>query len=272
MAAIESATQVRLGGVRGGPDVATLRNDRWWLQPVVTVSILTAFVIYSTWAAFQNKNYYVGANVHRDLISPFYSPCLASSCVEGSRAGFFFNGWSLSPAFLILLFPLGFRLSCYYYRRSYYRAFWWSPPACAVSDAHSSYSGETRFPLVMQNIHRYFFYAGLVLNVILTYDAVIAFRNPEGQWGHMSFGTLVLCFNAVMLWMYSISCHSCRHTVAGRINNFSKHPVRYKLWTVISRLNEHHMRFAWISLIGVAFADYYVYLVASGQLSYWKFF
>ncbi len=85
MTALESSTKVQLGGTRGGPDEPTLRQDRWWLQPVVTVSILTAFVIYSTWAAFQNKYYYVGAAVHRDLISPFYSPCIASDCVSGSK-------------------------------------------------------------------------------------------------------------------------------------------------------------------------------------------
>ena len=126
---MESSTKVVLGGTRGGPGVATLRKDRWWLQPVVTMSVLTAFVIYSTWAAFQNRNYFVGANVHRDLVSPFYSPCLTTHCVAGSTVGFVFGLGSLSPALLILIFPLGFRLTCYYYRRSYYRAFWWSPPS-----------------------------------------------------------------------------------------------------------------------------------------------
>jgi hypothetical protein len=186
----ERATQVVLGGTRGGPDVPTLRTDRWWLQPVVTVSILTAFVIYSTWSAFNPHNYYAGAALGRDLISPFYSPCLASSCAAGSRAGFFLQGWPLSPALLILIFPLGFRLTCYYYRRSYYRAFWWSPPACAVSDKHATYSGETRFPLIMQNAHRYFFYAGLVFNALLTYDAIRAFHQPGIGWG-VTVGTLV---------------------------------------------------------------------------------
>ncbi|MDE3009201.1 MAG: hypothetical protein KGI14_09285, partial [Acidobacteriota bacterium] len=110
MSAVVSSTKVQLGGTRGGPETTTLRQDRWWLQPVVTVSILTAFVIYSTWAAFQNRYYYVGAAVHRDLISPFYSPCLASNCAPGSKAAFALNGWTLSPALLILIFPLGFRL------------------------------------------------------------------------------------------------------------------------------------------------------------------
>jgi hypothetical protein len=138
-----------LGGTRGGPEEPTLRQDRWWLQPFIIVFILTIFIVYSTWAAFQNRYYFVGASMGRDLISPFYSPCIGGLCVPGAKAGFTLNWFRLSPALLILIFPLGFRFTCYYYRRSYYRAFWWSPPACAVSDAHGKYSGETRFPLVM---------------------------------------------------------------------------------------------------------------------------
>ena len=65
------------------------------------------------------------------------------------------------PALIILIFPLGFRMTCYYYRKAYYRAFWLSPPACAVAEPHGSYSGETRFPLILQNIHRYFWYAAV---------------------------------------------------------------------------------------------------------------
>jgi hypothetical protein len=99
--------------------------------------------------------------------------------------------WGLSPALLILIFPLGFRLTCYYYRKAYYRGFWASPPACGVSEPHQKYSGETRFPLILQNIHRYFFYAALPVAGILTYDTVLAFRNADYEWGHMGLGTLV---------------------------------------------------------------------------------
>ena len=69
----------------------------------------------------------------------------------------------LPRAASILIFPLGFRLTCYYYRKAYYRGFWASPPACAVAEPHKKYTGETRFPLILQNIHRYFFYAALVV-------------------------------------------------------------------------------------------------------------
>lgn len=271
MAVVESSTKVVLGGVRGGPEAATLRQDRWWIQPVATMSVLTAFVIYSTWAAFQNKYYYVGANVHRDLISPFYSPCIAGSCVSGAKAGFSLNWFELSPALLILIFPLGFRLTCYYYRRSYYRAFWWSPPACSVADSHASYSGETKLPLIMQNIHRYFFYAGLVFNVLLSYDAIRAFNLPGLGWG-VTVGTVVLTINAVLLWCYSLSCHACRHLCGGGTRNFSKHPIRYRFWKMLTPLNAKHMNFAWASLVFVALSDVYIRLVASGTLTDYKLF
>jgi hypothetical protein len=163
-------------------------------------------------------------------------------------------------------------MTCYYYRKAYYRAFWMSPPACAVAEPHKKYTGETRAPLILQNGHRWFFYFGLIFNVLLTYDAIIAFRDEEGHWGHMSVGTLVLLLNATLLWLYSLSCHTCRHTLGGRLKHFSKHPARYKMWSWVSILNHKHPTFAWISLFGVAFADIYVRNVASGAWTNFYFF
>jgi hypothetical protein len=257
----------------------TLRQDRWWLQPVISGAVLFAFIVYSTWAALQNSNYYAD-----HLLSPFYSPCVASVCeharagnhiLHATSVGIVGTWWPITPAILVLIFPLGFRMTCYYYRRSYYRAFWQSPPACAVAEPHRRYTGETRFPLIMQNVHRYFFYAGILLNMILTYDAVEAFRsisNPQGTWGHAGFGTLMLVINAILLWLYSVSCHSCRHIVGGRLRHFSKHPVRYWTWGVVSKLNQRHMQFAWISLVWVGLTDLYVRLVASGWVADPRFF
>ncbi len=267
MTTLEDAkvTPVVLGGVRGGPSVPTLRKDRWWIQPVVTVTVLAAFVAYATWAAFVNNNYFVGAAQHRDLISPFYSPCLTATCVPGSHPGSIITWWTISPALLILIFPLGFRLTCYYYRKAYYRSFWWAPPACAVSDAHGSYSGESKFPLFFQNIHRYFFYAGLVFNTILTIDAIVAFRQPGHGLG-FSVGTAVLLINATLLWLYSLSCHACRHLCGGGVKQFSAAPIRHWIWKTLTPLNAKHMAFAWMSLLFVALADVYVRLVASGTI------
>jgi len=251
----------------------TLRTDKWWLQPLITFGVLISFIIYATWRAFENNYYFV-----HPLISPFYSPCLSQSCAPGSSLlGHLFPiihiwGMTFSPALFILIFPLGFRMTCYYYRKAYYRSFWMSPPACAVAEPHAKYTGETRAPLILQNAHRWFFYAGLVFNVLLTIDAILAFRNEHEQWGHMSVGTLVLLANATFLWFYSLSCHTCRHTLGGRLRNFSKHPVRYKAWTVVSKLNHFHQQFAWISLAGVWLTDIYVREVATHAITNWYLF
>jgi hypothetical protein len=245
----------------------TLRTDRWWLQPLLTVLALLAFVVYSSFRAFQNAHYFA-----EPYISPFYSPCLTTAC-EGDTFPELFTGPSwISPAIYILVFPLGIRMTCYYYRKAYYRSFWLSPPACAVAEPHRRYTGESRLPLLGQNVHRYFLYAALVINVILFYDAVLAFRDETGAWGHMGLGTLILLVNATLLLLYSLSCHSCRHIVGGRLNSFSRHPLRYRFWTVVSRLNGRHMQFAWASLVSVALADLYVFLLATDTISDLRFF
>ena len=163
-------------------------------------------------------------------------------------------------------------MTCYYYRKAYYRAFWLSPPACAVAEPHTKYSGETRLPLILNNIHRYFWYAAVLVALILSYDVVLAFRDEDGDWGHMGLGTLVLLANVVLIWLYTLSCHSCRHVVGGRLRHFSKHPVRYRMWTWVSKQNESHARYAWLSLFSVAIADFYVYLLATGTITDLRFF
>jgi hypothetical protein len=267
------AVPVALGGVRGGPDQRTVRRDAWWKSVATTTVFLTAFVVYSTWAVFQNAYYYVGVAKHRDLISPFYSPCITGSCVPGAHGSFFvLYWWMISPAILIVGGPLSFRTTCYYYRKAYYRSFWQSPPNCAVADGHAVYTGESRFPLILQNIHRYTWFLALVFATILTIDAVSAFRLPGDGGIGVSVGTLVLVVNAVAIWLYTLSCHFCRHFCGGNVNKFSKHPIRHWLWKLITPLNARHMQFAWLSLAWVAVADLYVRLVASGAFNDPKLF
>jgi hypothetical protein len=245
-------------------DARTLRQDRWWLEPALLFSLLSAFVVYSSIRAFWDTNYY---NEDTSLLSPFYSPCLADSCVEGSShlgtpVG---DWWALSPALIILILPLGFRMTCYYYRKAYYRSFWLSPPACAVAEPHKKYTGETRFPLIFQNAHRWFFWLTLPYPVLLAYDAYDSVHH-DGDWG-VSLGSAVLLANAALLMAYSLSCHSCRHIMGGRLNHFSKHPVRYWGWVQVSKLNGKHMQLAMVSLVGVALTDLYVLLVSSGAFT-----
>ncbi|MFC7495121.1 MULTISPECIES: hypothetical protein [unclassified Nocardioides] len=260
---VNGPTRARIG-------VKTLRTDRWWLYPSATFVVFAAFIVYATWRAFAGDNYF-----SEPYLSPFYSPCLTDSCVEGSSDfGQPFSWWNLSPALLILIFPLGFRLTCYYYRKAYYRAFWLSPPACAVAEPHTKYTGETRFPLILQNIHRWFWYFAVVVACVLTFDVVLAFRPAEGEPDgiHMGLGTVLMLINVVLIWLYTLSCHSCRHITGGRLRHFSKHPVRYRMWTFVSRLNARHAAYAWYSLFSVALVDLYIYLLATGAFDDPRFF
>jgi hypothetical protein len=259
-----TVTPVAVKGARGGPEVATLRRGAWWAYPLSVVLTLGGFVAYGVWAAFRNSGYYVGPERGRNYISPFYSPCITYSCPTHTF-GLDISWWRLSPAILILIFPLGFRLTCYYYRKAYYRGFWLSPPACAVADAHARYTGETRFPLVLQNTHRYFFYVALFFAGLLTYDAVISYQFPGGVG--VGLGSLVLTVNAVLIWLYTLSCHACRHLCGGHVDMFSRARLRHRAWKFVSLLNRYHPVFAWISLVFIAFTDFYVWLVAAGHIS-----
>ena len=242
----------------------TLRTDAWWVQPLLVVIGLGAFALYATWAALQNAHYYSAP-----YLSPFYSPCISANC-EHKTFSLIGSWWNLSPAFLILWIPGGFRATCYYYRKAYYRSFFFSPPACAVKDAAQSYAGETRFPFLFQNLHRYFFYLSLVILAFLWWDAILAFRFADG-FG-MGVGTLVLCLNAALLSLFSFSCNSCRHVCGGHLNSFHGSPGKYKLWSLVTRLNERHMEYAWVSLIWVGLADLYVRLVSMGVIHDVRFF
>jgi hypothetical protein len=137
-----------------------------------------------------------------------------------------------------------------------------------VSEPHKKYTGETRLPLILQNVHRYFFYGAILIAAVLTWDAVLALRDAHGNWGHFGLGTAILWINVVLIWAYTLSCHSCRHITAGRLNHFSKHPLRYKMWTFVSKLNRRHMALAWFSMYSVMLADLYVRLVAKGIINF----
>ncbi|AYY15638.1 hypothetical protein EF847_18130 [Actinobacteria bacterium YIM 96077] len=247
----------------------TLRKDRYWLEPTLIVAGLSAWLLYGFVRVFMQDFYYVAEHHY---LTPFYSPCTSTGCVEAAaHFGRFTPDHPLIPfAALSLPFLLLLRLTCYYYRKAYYRSFWMSPPACAVPDRHASYTGETRFPLILQNLHRYTFYIAVVIVLINTWDAILAFGGEDG-FG-VGLGNLVLLFNVVMLWLYTLSCHSCRHVFGGRLRHFSRHPVRYRWWTFVSKLNTRHMQYAWMSLGSLFLVDFYVMAVAAGWISDLRFF
>jgi len=250
------ASRLRLG--------QTARKDTWWVTPLVVFTILSSFIVYATWAAFQNAHYWVG-----NYLSPFYSPEL-----WGNSPHAFFGAlpswWPAwlpgSPALLILWAPAGFRLTCYYYRGAYYKAFWGDPPACAVGEPRKTYWGENSLPLILQNLHRYFLYLALVFIIVLAHDAWKAMWFPDG-FG-IGLGTIILTLNVVLLSGYTLGCHSLRHLVGGGLDCPSKAPVRHSAWKGVSALNRRHMLFAWCSLFGVAGADVYVRLLSMGIIPF----
>src|SRR3954465_5657852 len=243
----------------------TLRRDAWWAQPLVTFLVLGAFVVYATWAAFQGEHYEFGP-----YLSPFYSPLLFG---EGPHAWFgpkplwWPGALPFSAALLILWAPGGFRFTCYYYRGAYYKAFWADPVSCAVGEPRKKYLGERSFPLVLQNVHRYFLYLGLLFIGILTFDAIKSFWFTDsagtGHFG-IGIGSLVLTVNTLLLAGYTFSCHSLRHLVGGGRDEISTSGVRWSCYSCVSGLNRRHQLFAWFSLCSVALADVYVRLCSMG--------
>ena len=230
----------------------TSRRDAWWLRPLLVVAGLTAFTIYSLVAIAVGADYLYTED-GAQYLSPFYSPNLEE--LFGVDPPFSF-------AFLVVWAPLGLRLTCYYYRKAYYRAFFLAPPACAVSGPRRErYRGETGL-LVLQNVHRYFFYAATVVLGFLWYDAGRAFFF-DGEPG-VGLGSLVLAANVLLLSLFTFGCNSFRHLVGGHLDCLSCSRRRHELWRGVSVLNRRHAEWAWISLVGVALADLYVRLAANG--------
>src|SRR5437879_3497786 len=230
---------------------STLRRDAWWMEILPVVIVLGGFGIYATLRAFENAYYSWGP-----YLSPFYSPLIDPD----------HHWWKFSPALLILAGPLGFRATCYYYRKAYYRAFFLDPPACAVGEfPRPNYRGETSFPFILQNVHRYFFYLAVLFIIFLFLVSFHSFFFV--CFFDICFVSLVLTIIVALLSLYTFSCHSLRHLAGGQLDCFSCATFgrsRFATWRVSTFLNERHMLFAWCSLFSVGFADFYVRMVACG--------
>ncbi|MBY0522670.1 MAG: hypothetical protein K2R98_04705 [Gemmataceae bacterium] len=280
---------------------ATSRRDAWWFGPLATLLGLLAFLLYANYIVFFVPGYFEirqdRANFFKadnpavaPYLAPFHSPLFYDA--QSPHAWFhqakpdWWPSWfPFSSAMLILIFPAGFRMTCYYYRKAYYRAFWADPPACAVGEPRKSYWGENHWPLLIQNVHRYFLYMAIVILLFLAWDALLAFRWPvvEGNRivGHsfgVGLGTVIMWVNVVFLSGFTLGCNSLRHLVGGRMNcfacpnNLANVTGRYKAWHWVTRFNERHMLWAWLSLISVGFTDLYIRMCASGTWNDIRFF
>lgn len=236
--------------------VAATKRLPWWVGPVTVTVVLTLFGAYSLIVAL-----FLQESQFQDyLLSPFYSP----------RVGTPF-AW-LSPAVFVLWIPLGFRATCYYYRKAYYRAFFWDPPACQSKAQEREwrghdYNGE-RALFVLNNIHRYFLYGSIIVVAFLWYEAVVSFF-PGGGLG-MTAGSLILLVNVVLLSLYTFSCHSFRHLVGGNQDCFTcvrGGNFRRNAHKQVSILNARHALWAWLSLFSVLIADVYIRMLLAGWIT-----
>jgi hypothetical protein len=236
---------------------ATSRKDPWWVAPALQATLFSLFVVYSLFSALVWGPVF-GAPYEADgYLSPFFSPLIAPG---------FLPPW-FSPAILILWIPLGFRATCYYYRKAYYRFYFADPPGCAVGEpgVHRRYAMETRFPFILQNLHRIFLYLAFVPLFFLWLDVGLAVFHDGAI--RIGLGVVLLLVNVILLSGYSLSCHSLRHLVGGNLDCFScsrNTQIRLGFWRCSTSLNRRHMSWAWASLITVGLSDLYVRLLGLG--------
>ena len=253
---------------------STQRADQWWITPAWTAIGLVFFFGYLTLRAFHPTYVWYDPYVSPTVAPPVFTPASGypgSVPVDHAWFGAFPAWWPSflpqSPAFFLAWLAIAFRFTCYYYRGAYYKAFAFTPPSCAVRGvARRDYRGEKTL-LLFQNLHRYTLYAALFLLVWLWWEGLAAFVR-DGRFG-IGVGTVVMVINATLLTGYTFGCHSWRHLIGGRLDCFTcdgKTSPRYRMWTGSTWLNERHMAFAWLSLVWVAFTDFYIYLVSSGAI------
>jgi hypothetical protein len=229
---------------------------------MATAAVLLGFIAYATFRTFEGKAFEYGP-----YLSPFYSPLLDASWAKGMGLEF------VTPAMLILPGPLSFRLTCYYYRKAYWRSLAMDPPACAVGErAPHRYKGETRL-WIFNNLHRFALYIALVFMVLLSKDVALAFMWKDGF--HAGVGTIVMLVNVLLIAGYTFGCHSLRHLIGGGVNSYSTAPMgmmRHSLWKLVTKLNEKHAVFAWLSLFSVGLTDFYIRSVATGAITDMRIF
>jgi hypothetical protein len=241
----------------------TSRRDPWAIYPIVQGLVFTICAGYLTfsgvfWGPLFGPQYVEA----QGYLSPLFSPLILLKDMP----------WWLSPGLLILWIPIGFRATCYYYRKAYYRFYFADPPGCAVGEptVHRRFKLENAFPFILQNLHRYMLYLAFIPLTFLWLDVIRAFANWDAagvaHW-RIGVGGVLFLLNTTLLTGYSLSCHSLRHLVGGRIDCFSctrARRVRHTLWERLTDLNRNHMWWAWTSLITVTLADVYVRLLAAG--------
>jgi hypothetical protein len=89
--------------------------------------------------------------------------------------------------------------------------------------------------------------------------------------GHffLGLGSAVMLVNVILLSLYSLTCHSFRYMMGGRIDRFSRAPAGrlwHRLVLLLNHANPQHGAWAWYSMFSVALTDVYIRLLMAGVI------
>jgi len=251
----ESAIYLNFTGVAASATAVRVKNPYsprpTWLYPALVLFFFSLFIVYSAWVVlFQDVGSY------GPYLSPFFSPAV------NVRVG----GFLIPPALWVAWAPLAFRLTCYYYRKAYFRSYLWHPRSCAEPEpSRGVYRGERGF-WIFNNLHRFALYLILIQTALLVYDAVYALFNHQQLGAIFGFGNLLMVVNVICLLLYTFGCHAFRHLVGGSQDCFSCHATRFQLWKRVTVLNVNHETWAWVSMFTVWGTDLYIRLLVNGVI------
>ena len=229
----------------------TYRKDNWKTSWFILGTVFSLFSLYTLIVVIFDYDHGIhGAIPNTNFTSPLYGPKIFD-------IPFY--------AFLTLWAPFGFRGTCYYMRKVYYRTLFQSPPACAVqglSFRKGKYTGESRSLFWLNNFHRYFLYAAILLAFFHWYEALSLFFY-EGRF-YFGFGVVLALLDATMLTFYVVSCHAFRHLLGGSVNRQGS--MMNKVWAKISKLNKYHPTWFWLSITSIFIYDLYIRVVSWGLI------
>jgi hypothetical protein len=181
-----------------------------------------------------------------------------------------------SPTILIIPIPTLFRLSCYAYRKDYYRHLFEHPLGCSNATRGEKetrkYTGERNAILQLWNYHRYFLYAGLLILPFFYYDVFHSLTYSGGLV--VRLGSLILLANTLIVTAWTLSCHAFRHVIGGNIDCYScvyGGKTRKSIFDIQTWWNSHHEAIAWVSLITFFLTDLFLRALQAGLPVDFKF-
>ena len=252
---------------------ATMRRDAWWVQPAIVFLMLSAFIVYATWAAFQGEHYAYGP-----YLSPFYSPELFGSSPHawfGPKPGWWPAWLPFSPALLILPFPGLFRAHLLLLPRRLLQGVLGRSARLHRRRAAEALPGRGVVPAdpaehpPLLPLRR----AGLPGGAGCTTcgrRSGSPIRPPAGPRSASASARWcsrpTSCCSAGTRW----AATRCATWSAATSTGSPGRPVRRLAYDCSSCLNRAHMRWAWCSLFSVAFADLYVRLCSMGIWTDWR--